>query len=318
MTLEVLPSTGFPEVGAGDDLAALVVRHLPTLQDGDAVVVTSKVVSKAAGLVVRGPREDLLDAETDRVVAARGPLRIVRTHHGLVLAAAGVDASNVGTGESVPLPPDPDGDARAIRRALLDLTGARVAVVVSDTAGRAWRDGQTDIAIGVAGLRPLVSYDGRTDPHGNELHVTAPAVADEVASAADLVAGKLDGIPVVLVRGLPREVLTTDDGDGARRLVRPEDTDLFGLGALDAVRAAVRRDDPLGRGFPAPAADALETVLREASAGSTAAARVDGDTVHVRPASAEPDALVAAGVLAERLRVLAAAHRLALRVVVLT
>ncbi|MFY0405866.1 coenzyme F420-0:L-glutamate ligase [Solicola sp. PLA-1-18] len=316
MTLEVVPARGFPEVAAGDDLAALAVRHLPGLRDGDVVVVTSKVVSKAAGLVVPGDRADLLDAETDRVVAARGPLRIVRTHHGLVLAAGGIDRSNTAVGTAVPLPRDPDGDARTIRRALHDATGATVAVVVTDTAGRAWREGQVDLAIGAAGLLPLLDLSGTTDPHGNDLQVTAPAVADEVASAADLVAGKLAGVPVVLVRGLDPALLTADDGPGAAALVRAEDTDLFGLGAVDAVRAAVRRDGH--RGFPVTGPGALESVLRDASEGTPVELRAERDRVEVVPASTQVDALVEAGAVAERVRVLAAAHRLAVEVVVTT
>ena len=201
----LLPVEGIGEVTEGDDLAALLVTALgeeTPLRDGDVVVVTSKVVSKAEGRVRYDDREAVIAAETDRVVAVRGGTRIVRTHHGLVLAAAGVDASNVAKGSVLSLPVDPDASAVRLREALRDRTFANVAVLVSDTAGRAWRTGQTDIAIGAAGLDVLDDHAGRTDPYGNPLAVTAPAVADELASAADLVKGKLSARPVAVVRGL--------------------------------------------------------------------------------------------------------------------
>ena len=200
----LLPVEGIGEVTEGDDLAALLVTALgeeTPLRDGDVVVVTSKVVSKAEGRVRYDDREAVIAAETDRVVAVRGGTRIVRTHHGLVLAAAGVDASNVAKGSVLSLPVDPDASAVRLREALRDRTFANVAVLVSDTAGRAWRTGQTDIAIGAAGLDVLDDHAGRTDPYGNPLAVTAPAVADELASAADLVKGKLSARPVAVVRG---------------------------------------------------------------------------------------------------------------------
>jgi coenzyme F420-0:L-glutamate ligase/coenzyme F420-1:gamma-L-glutamate ligase len=252
--LEVVAVDGMPEVRAGDDLAALVCAAAPPLLDGDVVVVTSKVVSKAEGRVADTDRAAAIDAETVRVVARRGPTTIARTRHGLTLAAAGVDASNVEPGRVVLLPADPDASARRLRARLRELTGRDLAVVVSDTAGRPWRDGQTDLAVGCAGLRPLEDHAGSTDAHGNLLSVTAPAVADEVAAAADLVTGKVSRRPVAVVRGLADRMLD-GDGPGAAALVRPEAGDMFVLGAREAVVAAVCRDD-------APAVAAL---LRSAS-----------------------------------------------------
>jgi coenzyme F420-0:L-glutamate ligase / coenzyme F420-1:gamma-L-glutamate ligase len=236
---------GVPEVGPGDDLAAMVVRHVPDLRDGDIVVVTSKVVSKAEGRTVRTDRLAAIEAETTRVVARRGPTTIARTAHGLTLAAAGVDASNVEPGTVVLLPVDPDASARSMRSRVRELTGANVAVVVTDTAGRPWREGQTDIAVGCAGLVPLDDHEGRYDRQGNLLSVTAPAVADEVAAAGDLVMGKVSDRPFAVVRGIQDRVLPVrDDGPGARALVRPEHGDMFVLGAREAAVAVVLRDDP--------------------------------------------------------------------------
>ncbi len=244
---------GAPEVGPGDDLAALVAE-LFDLADGDIVTVTSKVVSKAEGRTRPGTREDALPDETGRVVARRGPTTIVRTRHGLTLAAAGIDASNVAPGTVVLLPEDPDASARAIRESVLARTGRNVGVLVTDTAGRAWREGQTDIAIGAAGLRVLVDLAGSVDAHGNELAVTRPAVADELAGAAELVQGKLAGRPFAVVRGRSDLVLSPDeDGPGAAALVRPEAEDLFGLGARRAVVTALRSRATDAPGFGSPA-----------------------------------------------------------------
>lgn len=233
---------GAPEVGEGDDLAALLVGLVGAdgLEDGDVVAVTSKVVAKAEGRVRPGDREGALAAETVRVVARRGPTSIVRTHHGLTLAAAGVDASNVPRGHVVLLPVDPDASARRLRARLHELTGRVVGVLVTDTAGRAWREGQTDIAIGAAGLRVLESFVGRSDAHGNPLSVTAPAVADELAGAAELAQGKLAGRPFAVVRGRADLVLPAeDDGPGAAALLRPEHADMFGYGSREAVLRAL-------------------------------------------------------------------------------
>jgi len=188
------------------------------------------------------------------VVARRGPTTIVRTRLGLTIAAAGVDASNVAPGTVLRLPVDPDGTARRLRRAIAERAGANVGVVVTDTAGRAWRTGQTDIAIGAAGLLVLDDHVGRTDGYGNELMVTAPALADELAGAAELAQGKLAGRPFARVRGRADLVLPAgEDGPGAAVLVRGEGEDLFGFGAREAVVRALAGDPADRRPFGAPA-----------------------------------------------------------------
>lgn len=259
--ITVRPVDGIGEVEAGDDLAALIeiATRIDTLDHGDIVVVTSKVVSKSEGRASTAEKDAVLAGETDRVVARRGRTEIVRTHHGLVLAGAGIDASNTGAGTVLLLPVDPDASARRLRERLLELTGCNVAVVVTDTAGRPWRIGQTDLAIGAAGIEVLHDYAGRVDDYGNELAVTAPAVADEIAAAGDLVKAKLARRPVAVLRGLGDLVLPEGEhGPGASTLVRDEGQDMFGLGAREAVLAAVAADPVAARGFglPAPAAEA--------------------------------------------------------------
>lgn len=230
---------GLPDVRPGDDLAGLIAAAAPDLRDGDVVVVTSKIVSKAEGRLVQAQsREDAITAETVAVVATRGSLRIVRTRHGLVLAAAGVDASNVEPGTVLLLPVDPDASARALRADLARELGVRTAVVITDTAGRPWREGLVDIAIGVAGLTPLDDLRGQVDPYGNPLEMTVTAVADEIAAAAELVKGKTAGVPVAVVRGLGH-LVTEVDGPGAAALVRRAEDDLFSLGVAEA-QAQVR------------------------------------------------------------------------------
>ncbi len=224
---------GIPEIGPGADLAALIAGAAGELRDGDIIVVTSKIVSKAEGRVVRGDRNEAIDAETVRMVARRGEARIVETRQGLVLAAAGVDASNTPPGTLVLLPEDPDGSARRLRKALRDRAGAAVGVIITDTLGRAWRIGQTDTAIGAAGVRPAIDYRGTEDLFGNSLEVTLDAVADEVAAAADLVKGKALGVPVAVVRGLA-DLVTVEDGPGAAALIRPAADDMFRFGAAEA------------------------------------------------------------------------------------
>ncbi|MCU1692825.1 MAG: biosynthesis protein FbiB, C-terminal domain protein [Frankiales bacterium] len=241
----VLPVEGMPDVRPGDDVAALVAERF-ALQDGDVVVVTSKVVSKAEGRLVQVPpgadREQVrlaaVEAETVDVVARRGTTTIARTRAGLVLAAAGVDASNVRVDEVALLPLDADASAGGLRQRFAEL-GADVAVVVSDTLGRPWRQGQVDQAIGVAGLAPLRDARGTEDTFGQVLGVTEIAVADELASAAELVKGKSDGVPVAVVRGLA----LPDDGRSAAALVRPPSQDWFTLGTQEAHRStlALRR-----------------------------------------------------------------------------
>lgn len=238
MSIEILPVGGLPEIEAGADLAALIAKA-GTYEDGDVLLVTSKIVSKAEGRLLHAvDREAAIDAETVRVVARRGPARIVENRNGFVMAAAGVDASNTAPGTVLLLPEDPDASARALRAALQRLTGRRLAVVVTDTFGRPWRNGLTDVAIGAAGLSVLEDHRGRTDSHGNELVLTVTATADELAAAGDLVKGKAGGVPVAVVRGLGH-LVTTEDGEGTRPLVRPAADDMFRLGTSEALRAAV-------------------------------------------------------------------------------
>ena len=235
--LDVWGVAGIGEITDGMDLAAVIAEAEPDLRDGDVVVVTSKVVSKAEGRLVRTDREQAIDAESVRVVAERGSTRIVETRHGFVLAAAGVDASNVPAGTVALLPVDPDRSAARIRAGLRRLRGVTVGVVVTDTFGRPWRNGLVDVAIGAAGISALDDHRGRADAHGHTLEMTVTAVADEVASAAELVKGKLGRVPVAVVRGLRYDV--DPDGAGARPLVRPADEDMFRLGTTEAKRQAV-------------------------------------------------------------------------------
>jgi coenzyme F420-0:L-glutamate ligase/coenzyme F420-1:gamma-L-glutamate ligase len=239
--ISVHPVAGLPEFAPGDDLAAAIAGAAPWLADGDVVVVTSKVVSKVEGNLVHlepgtdreAARQRAVDAETVRVVARRGSLRIVETRHGWVVAAAGVDASNVAADALALLPADADASARELRRRLADLLGVQVSVVVSDTFGRPWRDGLTDVAIGSAGLPALLDLRGATDAHGNLLETTQVALVDELAAAADLVKGKLSGVPVAVVRGLAVPAPATDAG--TRPLARLGPGDLFPLGSRDVV-----------------------------------------------------------------------------------
>lgn len=233
---------GLPEVREGDDLAKLIAAAEPGLADGDVLLVTSKIVSKAEGRVVQADdREAAIDAETVRVVARRGTLRIVENRQGLVMAAAGVDASNTPAGTVLLLPADPDASARAVREGLRDALGVDVGVVVTDTFGRPWRSGLTDVAIGAAGVRVLDDLRGGVDAHGNPLGATVVATADELAAAGDLVKGKAAGLPVAVVRGLPHVVGGGEPDEGARALVRVARDDMFRLGTSEAVREAVTR-----------------------------------------------------------------------------
>ncbi|WP_129336779.1 coenzyme F420-0:L-glutamate ligase [Cellulomonas endophytica] len=241
---------GLGEVRPGDDLPALLVALLRAdaardparaPADGDVLVLTSKVVSKAEGRVVAADdREDAITAETVRVVATRafpgGVTRIVENRLGLVMAAAGVDASNTPGGTVLLLPEDPDASARAVRRAVADAFGARVGVLVSDTAGRPWREGVTDLTIGAAGVRVLDDLRGSADTFGRPLTMTVAAVADELAAAAELVKGKATGRPLAVVRGAGHLVVE-EDGPGARVLTRTGPTDMFALGTAEAYAA---------------------------------------------------------------------------------
>ena len=236
----MIPVQGLPEVRAGDDVAKLIAGAA-ALEDGDVVVVAHKIVSKAEGRIVRldgvepslqaldlaggeDPRRlEVILRESARLVRTRPPLVIAETRHGFVCASAGVDASNAPeAGTLVLLPVDPDASAAALRSRLRDLTGRDVAVIVSDSFGRAWRQGTTDVALGCAGLAPLLDLHGERDATGYELRATVIAVADELAGAAELVRGKLAGIPVAIVRGFAAR------GDGnAQELVMPAERDLF-------------------------------------------------------------------------------------------
>jgi coenzyme F420-0:L-glutamate ligase / coenzyme F420-1:gamma-L-glutamate ligase len=232
---EVAGVAGLPEVRPGDDLGELIARHAD-VRDGDIIVVTSKVVSKAEGRVVRDDREAAITSETVRVVAQRGQTRIVETRQGFVMAAAGVDASNVAAGSVVLLPEDPDASARRIRQRLDERLDVRIGVVISDTFGRPWREGQVDLAIGAAGVRIVEDLRGQRDPYGNAFESTVIAMVDELASAAELVMGKLDRVPIAVVRGLGH-LITEADGPGVRALIRAAADDMFRTGARETVLA---------------------------------------------------------------------------------
>jgi coenzyme F420-0:L-glutamate ligase / coenzyme F420-1:gamma-L-glutamate ligase len=238
--IQILPVGGLPEIQEGDDLAALIADRAE-LAGGDVLVVAQKAVSKAEGRVLRlaevEPSDDARDLadgedprrlqaildEAVRIVRTRPPLVIAETRHGFVCASAGVDASNAPEPETVVLlPEDPDDSARRLRDRLRELTGIETGVIVSDSFGRAWRQGTTDVAIGLAGVRPLLDLKGVRDAAGYELHATVIAVADELAGAAELVMGKTDRIPVAIIRGVDAR------GEGsARDLVIPAERDLF-------------------------------------------------------------------------------------------
>jgi len=245
--ITALALRGLPEVRPGDDLAALIAGLDVPLRDDDVLAVAHKVVSKAEGRVVAlsdvSPRERALELaavhgkdprhvqvildETVEIVRSRPGVVICRTRHGFVCANAGVDASNAGRPDAlVLLPRDPDRSARALRAALAERAGARPAVIITDSFGRAWRHGQCEVAIGIAGLVAVDDWRGRTDAHGRELHATAIAIADEAAAAADLARTKDSREPVVVVRGLERHV-TDDDGPGMGALLRDPAEDLF-------------------------------------------------------------------------------------------
>jgi len=264
MRIELISIDGLPEIEPGTDLATLIADR-STVREGDVVVVTSKIVSKAEGRLVEvdpaerdAARRDWAEREARRVVARRGDLLITETEHGFVCAASGVDGSNLPADRLALLPLDPDGSASRLRDGLR-VRGADAAVVVSDTFGRPWRGGQTNVAIGVAGLKPFRDHRGDKDTFGMILESTVIAVADEVASAAELVMGKTDGVPAAIVRGLPGDAF----GEGtARELIRPADEDLFRSGPLETIesRRSIRAfaDRPVAR-------DAIERAVAAAA-----------------------------------------------------
>lgn len=257
--------TGMPEIAAGDDLVALIGAAVDAasagdpdaaLADGDILIVTSKIVSKAEGRQLPAEARDRAIAEdTVRVVAERihpgGVTQIVETRQGLVLAAAGIDMSNVPDGVALRLPEDPDASARHLCAGLRARYGVALGVIVTDTMGRAWRVGQTDAAIGAAGLHLVDDLRGGVDANGRPLNVTITVLADELAGAADLVKGKASGIPVAVARGLAR--LVTDlDAPGARTLVRPVDEDMFRFGSAEAYRLGYEAAKAEGAGSAPP------------------------------------------------------------------
>ncbi|TWS18210.1 coenzyme F420-0:L-glutamate ligase [Tsukamurella asaccharolytica] len=277
-SLEILPVVGVPEVLPGDDVAALLAAAAPWLADGDVVVITSKVFSKAEGRVLDAPtdpeerdafRRRLIAEESVRVLATKGRTWITENPLGIVQAASGVDASNVASDTVALLPRDPDGSAAAVRSGLRERLGVDVAVLVTDTMGRAWRNGQTDAAIGAAGMQVLHGYAGAVDAYGNDLVVTEIAVADELAAAADLVKGKLGGVPAAVVRGFT--VRAPEAGSPlatARGLVRPGEDDLFHTGVELARRQAllVRRSVRAFADEPVPADDVRDAVAEALTA----------------------------------------------------
>jgi coenzyme F420-0:L-glutamate ligase/coenzyme F420-1:gamma-L-glutamate ligase len=245
--LRIISLPGIPEVRAGDNVARMIIEAAgtgPGIRAGDVVVVTQKIVSKSEGRVVRldsvtpsAEAERLAEAtekdarlvelilrESVGIVRQRGPVLITETRHGFVCANSGIDASNVGPeGTVCLLPEDPDRSAQGIRAAIRQATGAEVAVIISDTFGRAWREGHTNVAVGLAGLAPFADYVGQVDPFGYELRVSTLCVADELAGAAELAMNKLDGVPVAIVRGY-----AYPKGEGtARQIIRPKENDLF-------------------------------------------------------------------------------------------
>ena len=229
-SLHVLPVAGLPEISAGDEIGDLVAAAID-LQEGDVVVVTQKVVSKAEGRMVAVDPDDptshkgLVEQESVRVLRRRGDLIISETRHGFVCANAGVDLSNLPQGQAALLPVDSDRSARHIRDRIRATAGVEVAVIVSDTFGRPWRRGLVDVAIGCAGISAIVDLRGTEDSGGRVLQVTEVAVVDELAAAAELVMGKASGVPVAVVRGVDPAWL--GDGSVHREIVRPPAEDLF-------------------------------------------------------------------------------------------
>jgi coenzyme F420-0:L-glutamate ligase / coenzyme F420-1:gamma-L-glutamate ligase len=285
--VEILPVPGLPEFRPGDDVAAAIAAAAPWLRDDDVVVVTSKVLSKSEGRIVAAPtdpeerdalRRRLINDEAVRVLARKGRTLITENAIGLIQAAAGVDGSNVDAAELALLPVDPDRSAAILRTRLRELLGVTVGVVITDTMGRAWRNGQTDAAIGAAGIAVLHGYAGAHDQHGNELLVTEVAVADEIAAAADLVKGKLTGVPVAVVRGLTLR----DDGSNGRTLVRAGEDDLFWLGTEEALELGRRQAQLTRRSVRQFSAQPVDPALIEQAVGEALTAPAPHHTRPVR------------------------------------
>lgn len=317
-TVQALGVAGLPEVRPGDDLVAVLAPALRgLLHEGDVVAVASKVVAKAEGrLRAAADRDGAVADETVRVVAERrtprGTTRVVRSRSGPVMAAAGVDASNVPPGHVLLLPVDCDASARALRAGLRRALGVhRLGVLVTDTFGRPWREGQGDVALGAAGVRVVDDLRGARDAHGTALEVTERAVADEMAALADLAKGKLAGVPVALLRGVD-DLLLDDDGPGAARLDRGEAGDWFRYGHAEAARAAL--------GVPPGAVEPAHVVPEPSAVRWRRAVQVAGhglpdddlDLVsfdvadgrcRIAPGDPDPRALVVCGLLAQRLAV---------------
>jgi coenzyme F420-0:L-glutamate ligase / coenzyme F420-1:gamma-L-glutamate ligase len=303
--IEIFGIEGLPEIAPGDDLAVLIATAAD-LRDGDIVVVAQKVVSKAEGALAEvKPGEDrdsarrrLTRLEAARVVADTPSVLIVETAHGWVCANAGIDASNVPNGQLTMLPRNPDASAARLRTRLAALAGVQVAVIVADTFGRPWRLGQTDVAIGVAGLQPVRDERGGYDRQGVPLTVTQVAIADELAGAADLVRRKADGVPVVVVRGVDFE---PDETAGAYLLVRPAGDDLFRHGCGWVTDALASREDPRHgtRHGPARPEDVARAVAAAEAIGGGLAAVVEKDgAFHVRALDQRPETFLATGAAA--------------------
>ncbi|GAA0532968.1 hypothetical protein GCM10010172_12240 [Paractinoplanes ferrugineus] len=334
MTLEIRPVRGIGAIAVGDDLVDQICAAAPWLADGDVLIVTSKIVSKSEGNLVEVPadgpereaaRADALATETARVVARRGPTTIVQTHHGFVMAAAGIDASNVDKTHLVLLPADSDASARRLR-AGFQARGLNVAVVISDTMGRTWRNGLTDVALGAAGIAPFRDHRGETDPYGNELAITQMAVIDELSAAGELVKGKIDNVPVAVVRGYLGSG-PDDDGPGAVPLLRDAASDMFSLGTAEARAAGLRDAAQLPEGThadlpglptdPDAVRRALRTVADHLARGTTVTEAhpfsPNGATaaLHLQTTATNPAALMRLGADTHRLRVALAAESVA-------
>ncbi|MET4160096.1 coenzyme F420-0:L-glutamate ligase [Agromyces sp. PvR057] len=293
VAVRALPGIG--EIRPGDDLVAIIASAADRaggLRDGDILVVTSKIVSKAEGRIVHATdREQAITDETVRVVATRahegGVTRIVENRQGMVAAAAGVDASNTADGTVLLLPVDPDASARALAAGIRSRSGATVGVVLSDTLGRPWREGQTDVAIGAAGVHVVDDLRGGTDAAGRTLTVTMACLADELAGAGDLVKGKASGCPVAVVSGLARAVGPLDL-PGAARIARPSERDLFRLGTDEAIELG--RRDGHDHGFARGRAVGHAEGFASGYAEGVAAARTEALMARASRASVVPGA----------------------------